>query len=174
MLVEYLEDLYPDSPEHPYVHHILPLTIRNPARRLHRRRAIERIALTTRSIFPKDTYQKSWARLNIQHISKKIIPFYFSLQQSQEQADQDEARKSLYEGLRTLADRVIGPYFAGEQWTAVDMSLAPFIRRFYNLEEFRAFKHEDVGDKWVAYKDQLLGESNSEVGLDVTWDRDRC
>jgi glutathione S-transferase len=53
---------------------------------------------------------------------------------------------------------VKGPYFAGEQWTAVDMSLAPFVRRFYNLEEFRGFKHEDVGEKWVAYKDKLLGE----------------
>jgi glutathione S-transferase len=89
---------------------------------------------------------------------QKIIPHYFHLQQRQEVKDQDEARQELYDGLRTLAERVKGPYFAGEQWTAVDMSLAPFVRRFYNLEKYRGFRHEDVGDKWVAYKDQLLCE----------------
>ena len=114
--------------------------------------------LIARSIFPQDTYQKSWARLNIQHISKKVIPPYFSLQQSQEEAGQNQARQSLYDALKVLVDRVKGPYFAGEQWTAVDMALAPFVRRFYNLEKYRGFKHEDVGEKWVAYKDALLGE----------------
>jgi glutathione S-transferase len=64
----------------------------------------------------------------------------------------------LYSGLRLLAERVKGPYFAGEKWTAVDMSLAPFVRRFYNLEKYRGLDHSQVGDKWLAYKDQLLGE----------------
>lgn len=38
------------------------------------------------------------------------------------------------------------------------MSLAPFVRRFYNLEKYRGFKHEEVSDEWVKYKDQLLCE----------------
>ncbi|OCF32839.1 glutathione S-transferase [Kwoniella heveanensis CBS 569] len=125
VLVEYLEDLYPPSEEHP-------------------------------SIFPSDTYEKSWARLNVQHISKKIIPAYFKLQQFQDPSDQSKAREELYSGLRTLAQRVKGPYFAGEQWTAVDMSLAPFVRRFYNLVKYRGLDESAVGDGWQDYSKRLL------------------
>lgn len=112
--------------------------------------------------------------MNIQHISKasakvgignkirlteqKIIPHYFALQQHQDPEDQAKAREDLYSGLRLLTDRVKGPYFAGEKWTAVDMSLAPFVARFYNLEKYRDLDHSAISDKWVAYKDQLLGE----------------
>ncbi|RSH89775.1 hypothetical protein EHS25_001761 [Saitozyma podzolica] len=47
-----------------------------------------------------------------------------------------------------------GPRFFGEKWTTVDMSLAPFVRRFNNLEKFRGF--EEVGKGWVEYKAALL------------------
>ncbi|ORX33924.1 glutathione S-transferase [Kockovaella imperatae] len=119
VLVEYLEDKYPPSKEHP-------------------------------PIFPTDIYEKSWARINIQHITKDIIPHYFKLQQAQETEDQQQALEEFYKGLRTLVDRVKLPYFAGEQFTAVDMSLAPFVRRFYSLEEHRGFDGEKaLGSKWV-------------------------
>ena len=99
------------------------------------------------------------ARLNIQHITKKVIPYYFTLQQAQTEKDQSEARGDLYKGLQTIADRVEGPYFFGEKWSVVDMSLAPFVRRFYNLEEYRGMKQGDIGEKWVKYHDALLGLS---------------
>ncbi|KAK8866183.1 hypothetical protein IAR55_001334 [Kwoniella newhampshirensis] len=129
VLVEYLEDLYPASDEHP-------------------------------SIFPSDPYEKSWARLNVQHVTKKILPQYFKLQQSQDAPSQSSALQALYDGLRTLSSRVKGPYFAGEQFTAVDMSLAPFVRRFYILEEYRAFDHKAVGEGWEGYKDRLLARDS--------------
>ncbi|WRT64418.1 uncharacterized protein IL334_001350 [Kwoniella shivajii] len=125
VLVEFLEDLYPASEEHP-------------------------------SIFPQDTYEKSWARLNVQHITKKIIPAYFKLQQFQDSSDQEKAREELYSGLRTLAERVKRPYFAGEQFTAVDMSIAPFVRRFYNLVEYRDLDESKVGNGWLEYREKLL------------------
>ncbi|WVQ61891.1 uncharacterized protein L199_000024 [Kwoniella botswanensis] len=129
VLVEYLEDLYPESNEHP-------------------------------SIFPKDTYEKSWVRLNVQHITKKIIPAYFKLQQFQDPSDQDLAREELYKGLQTLTERVKGPYFAGEQFTAVDLSIAPFVRRFYNLVEFRGLDESNVGDKWLSYREKLMNRDS--------------
>ncbi|WVQ82456.1 hypothetical protein IAT38_004585 [Cryptococcus sp. DSM 104549] len=129
VVVEYLEELYPASDEHP-------------------------------SIFPADPYEKSWARLNIQHVGKKILPAYFSLQQSQDTSDQDTARTALYAALRTFAQRVKGPYFAGEQWTAVDMSLAPFVRRFYNLEKYRGLDEKEVGDGWLEYRERILARDS--------------
>ncbi|WVR06126.1 hypothetical protein IAU60_003156 [Kwoniella sp. DSM 27419] len=111
VLVEYLEDMFPASDEHP---------------------------------------------LNVQHISKKIIPAYFKLQQFQDPSDQDKAREELYEQLRTLAKRVKGPYFAGDQFTAVDLSLAPFVRRFYNLVEYRDLDEAKVGEGWQEYSKRLL------------------
>ena len=136
-----------------------------------------------RSIFPPGIYEKNRARLNIDHITKvcpnlwllkalpaqpgppyisltvmiqKIIPFYFKLQQSQTEADQAKARESFYSGLRTLAERVKEPYFAGDQWTVVDMSIAPFVRRFQNFAHLRGLKEEDIGEKWMRYRTNLM------------------
>lgn len=39
----------------------------------------------------------------------------------------------------------------------MEMAFAPFVRRFATLEEFRAFKHEDVGEGWVEWKDAMMG-----------------
>ncbi|WWC58881.1 uncharacterized protein I303_101426 [Kwoniella dejecticola CBS 10117] len=125
VLVEYIEDLYPGSDEHP-------------------------------SIYPSDTYEKSWVRLNVQHVTKKILPAYFKLQQFQDPSDQSKAREELYAGLRTLAQRVKGPYFAGEQFTAVDLAIAPFVRRFYNLVEHRALDEGQVGHGWLEYRGTLM------------------
>ncbi|WWC86537.1 uncharacterized protein L201_001414 [Kwoniella dendrophila CBS 6074] len=129
VLVEYIQDLYPESDEHP-------------------------------SIFPSDTYDKSWTRLNVQHISKKIIPAYFKLQQFQESSDQEKAREELYQGLKTLTDRVKLPFFNGDQFTAVDLSLAPFVRRFYNLVEFRDLDESKVGEKWLKYRENLMNRES--------------
>jgi hypothetical protein len=80
----------------------------------------------------------------------------------QDASGQASAREDLYTGLRTLLERKApgGPYFFGKQWTVVDMSLAPFVRRFHNLEKFRAFKDSEVGNGWDEYKAALLGESS--------------
>lgn len=87
-----------------------------------------------------------------------MIPNYFRLQQSQDESAQKEALEALYQGLRTLCERRKGPFFAGEQFTVVDMSIAPFVRRFNMLEKYRGFKHEDVGDGWVEWKDAMMSE----------------
>jgi glutathione S-transferase len=85
----------------------------------------------------------------------------------QDASDQSSAREDLYTGLRTLLQRKDpgGPYFFGKQWTVVDMSLAPFVRRFYNLEKFRDFKDPEVGNGWEEYKAALLGESSDVESL---------
>jgi glutathione S-transferase len=87
-----------------------------------------------------------------------VIPHYFTLQQSQDAESQAKARQSLYDGLRTLASRVKGPYFAGEKFTVVDMSIAPFVRRFYNLEKYRGLDETEVGEEWMKYRTALMGE----------------
>lgn len=89
---------------------------------------------------------------------QKIIPNYFKLQQSQTESDQVAARKELISALRTYAKRIKGPYFAGEQWTAVDGTLAPFIRRLYILEKHRNFDEKAVGDGWWEYRERLMSK----------------
>jgi len=108
------------------------------------------------SIFPSGLYEKNWARLNIDHISKKVIPHYFKLQQAQTESDQAAARNDFYSGLRTLAERVKEPYFAGDQWTVVDMSIAPFVRRFVTWAKYRGLQEEDIGEKWMKYRTALM------------------
>lgn len=47
-----------------------------------------------------------------------------------------------------FAERVKGPYLAGEQLTTADLAIAPFVGRLYLLEEHRRFtihkKHEKL------------------------------
>ncbi|ODO06004.1 hypothetical protein I350_05065 [Cryptococcus amylolentus CBS 6273] len=131
VLVEYVEDLYPASVEHP-------------------------------PVFPLDPYEKSWARLNLQHITKKIIPAYFKIIQAQDPSAQSVARGEFYTHLRTYTARIKegGPYFAGEQWMTVDGSLAPFVGRFFLLEERRGFEGKEVGEKWVEYAKNILARES--------------
>ena len=112
--------------------------------------------------------------INTNH--QKIIPNYFKLQQSQTESDQDAARKELISALRTYAKRIKGPYFAGEQWTAVDGALAPFVERLYILEKHRNFDEKEVGDGWWEYRERLMGEFllflfsvNCKGGMDRSW-----
>lgn len=38
------------------------------------------------------------------------------------------------------------------------MSIAPFVRRFGSLTEHRDLDEKEVGDKWMKYREALMGE----------------
>lgn len=75
------------------------------------------------------------------------------LLQAQEPEKQKEALEELIKVLRTLAQQIKGPYFLGEQFSLVDITIVPWILRDYVIAEHRGFSRESVSPEWKKYAD---------------------
>ncbi|KAL5501286.1 hypothetical protein ACEPAH_8546 [Sanghuangporus vaninii] len=103
------------------------------------------------NILPVDAYDRAFARLWVDHVTKRVIPAFMRLMQTQEQEKRDEARTDLYESLRQIAQKRQGPYFLGEDFTLVDVAIAPWVMRDYVLAEHRGYNRSDVSKAWVEW-----------------------
>ena len=107
---------------------------------------------------PSDAIDRAKARIWIDHISKKIIPAFYTFLQSQEKEQQDTGRDKLLSTLQTLiramAPATSGPYFFGKQFTLVDIALVPWILRFPSvLKKYRNFELPTQGtEEWDRFK----------------------
>ena len=79
------------------------------------------------------------------------------LLQAQEIEKQEEYLQDYYTALRTLCAKRQkgGPYFLGNEFTLVDVAIAPWVLRDYNLTEHRGYKREDAGQEWVDWANAL-------------------
>jgi len=106
-------------------------------------------------LLPADPYERAIVRLQIDHISKAFIPAFFRALQAQEKDKQEAGLQDMYKALRQLAEKVKGPYFFGEQFSLVDVAIAPWAVRDYILAEHRGYKREDVGSGWKEWAEKL-------------------
>lgn len=131
VLLEYLEDAYPHSPNsgaHP--------------------------------LFPEDAIGKAKARIWVDHVSKKIIPAFYTFLQAQKTEEQEAGKAKLLEGLeiwvKAMAPLSSGPYFFGDQFTIVDIVLVPWVLRFSSvMRKYRNFElptSGGEGDVWVRFR----------------------
>ncbi|THH07264.1 hypothetical protein EW145_g3494 [Phellinidium pouzarii] len=109
----------------------------------------------TPRLMPADAYDRAFARIWIDHISKAVVPAYFRLLQAQEKEKQDQAREEFYKALGQLCEKRKGPFFLGEELSLVDIAIAPWAVREYILVEHRAFKREDVPNGWKEWAELL-------------------
>ena len=77
------------------------------------------------------------------------------LVQAQDPQKQREYLEEFNKALRTLSEQVKGPYFLGEQFSLVDVALAPWVLRDYILAENRGYSREAAGSAWKAYAEAL-------------------
>lgn len=70
---------------------------------------------------------------------------------SQEKEKQKAALEEFNKALGTLAANVKGPYFFGDEFSLVDVAIAPWAQRDYVLKEHRGFTREGVSQKWKEY-----------------------
>jgi len=106
-------------------------------------------------LLPIDPFDRAYVRLWVDHVAKSIIPAFHRVLQAQELEKQKSGLEEYYTTLRTLADKVKGPYFLGEQFSLVDVVVAPWVIRDYILKEHRGYSREEVGPKWKAWAEQL-------------------
>lgn len=106
-------------------------------------------------LLPSDPTQRALARIWIDYITKSILPANMRLQQSQTVSAQDEARKELIGALKKFEENLKGPWFFGEEFSAVDISIAPWILRDWVNVEHRGFRREDVGERYKEYAERV-------------------
>ncbi|EMD33147.1 hypothetical protein CERSUDRAFT_57316 [Gelatoporia subvermispora B] len=109
----------------------------------------------TPRLLPQDPFKRGYARLWIDYISKNIVPTTQRLIQAQDPEKQREALEDSFKALRTFAQQVKGPWFLGEEFSMVDVVLAPWIVRDYIITEHRGFSRDAVGFGWSEYAHRL-------------------
>ena len=95
-------------------------------------------------ILPKSATGKATARIWADYCHKKLVPVFYRMLQRQEECDREAARKEMLEHIRVLSKTMTelsnGPFFMGEEFGFVDITLSPWIERLYILKHFRGFE----------------------------------
>ncbi|GAA5862835.1 hypothetical protein JCM8547_006564 [Rhodosporidiobolus lusitaniae] len=103
------------------------------------------------------------SRLAAQFISSTVVPSFYKYLQAQGEEKQREAKELFTESLKELVEKwfVEGKEWArSDEFSLVDTALAPWIVRFYLLEEHRAFDVEAVGPRFVKYAKKVLARDS--------------
>eukprot|EP00123_Amoebidium_parasiticum_P013630 comp22068_c1_seq1/m.32137 comp22068_c1_seq1/g.32137 ORF comp22068_c1_seq1/g.32137 comp22068_c1_seq1/m.32137 type:complete len:262 (-) comp22068_c1_seq1:124-909(-) len=94
---------------------------------------------TGRNLMPTCPGKRAKTRVWFDAINRTICtPFYQALIR-QEEADQKKAIEDLTNGLSAFAKELHGLYFFGEEFSAVDIAILPWVYRLYLLEHHRGF-----------------------------------
>jgi len=104
---------------------------------------------------PIDPYKAAQARIWVDFINKFIVPGYFRLFHAQTPELQESALSEWIRYLQCYADQIHGPYFFGEEFSIVDLSITGWAIRDWILAEHRGFKRENVSPKFTAYCEHL-------------------
>lgn len=139
-------------------------------------------------LMPRDPYERARCRIWIDHISNKIVPSYYKLLQhtAEKPYSLDEARQELHDRIKTLVREMapaegsgtevggggVGPWFLGDHFSLVDVSLAPWAKRFWLIDHFKTggtgfpaegVQEGDVGDgdgsvwrRWRIWSDAVV------------------
>ncbi|KAG6837812.1 hypothetical protein H0H93_016180 [Arthromyces matolae] len=112
---------------------------------------LEDLYPTQKPLLPVEPTSRAIARIWIDFIAKAIVPGQQRLVQAQEPGQQTQLLKEYIEVLQKFSKEIKGPYFLGEEFSLVDVAIAPWIVRDYIIRENRSFKREDVSEIWVKY-----------------------
>ncbi|PIL33460.1 transporter [Ganoderma sinense ZZ0214-1] len=106
-------------------------------------------------LLPADPIDRGHARIWVDYAAKVVVPAHSRLIQAQGAERQRAALEEYYAALRTFAAQIRGPWFLGEQFSLVDVALAPWMVRDWVVAEHRGFSRAAVGNGWKEYVDRL-------------------
>ena len=107
------------------------------------------------ALLPSDPFERAYARLWIDFVSKSIVSTFFRLIMAQQADKQEAALRELGDACRTFAEKVKGPYFLGEKFSLVDVAVVPIIVRDYFIEEYRGYSRGAVSERWKTYAETV-------------------
>jgi glutathione S-transferase len=106
-------------------------------------------------IFAADALERAEQKYWMDYIGNHITPYIYRFLKASEAGDQrEESRSKLIDGLSvlTLAMDSTGPFFSGDQVSAVDIALIPFAYRIdVLLKAYRDFELPEEGETWQRY-----------------------
>lgn len=96
--------------------------------------------------------------------------------QAQEKEKQEAYLQEFVNALRTISAKrePEGPYFFGDEFSLVDVAIAPWVKRDYNLKEHRGYRREDVGKDWVDWASALENRESIKKTSSVSRIRTSC
>lgn len=130
-------------------------------------------------LLPENAYERARTRLWIDHICTKIVPgFYKLLQHTPDKLfSLEEAREELHGRIRTLVEEMDneGPFFLGEQFSLVDIMLAPWAKRFWLIDHYKeggtGIPKEGGDEIWVRWR-QWFDATTERKSVVETWSAD--
>ncbi|KAK3103712.1 hypothetical protein FSP39_021246 [Pinctada imbricata] len=92
-------------------------------------------------LLPKDPWDRAQARILGDFITKKIVPNYYKMLQSQDVTGQDNAKMEMLENLKVLITLMStdGPYMLGARFGYADIMLVPYTLRLPVMKFYRNF-----------------------------------
>lgn len=106
-------------------------------------------------IFAADPLKRAEQKYWMDHIGNKITPYLYQFLKAVEPgAGRDESRDKMIEGLIAWVEAMdeSGPYFSGNNLSAVDIAMIPFAYRIeVLLGKYRDFSLPQEGDGWSRY-----------------------
>jgi len=106
-------------------------------------------------LLPKDPFTRAYVRIWIDYVQKSIVTGQMRLVQAQGAENQKTALEEYVKALNGFTEKIKGPYFLGDEFSLVDVAVAPWIVRDYILVENRGFTREAAGEKWKAYAEKV-------------------
>ena len=94
------------------------------------------------TLLPGNAAQRAHARMWADKLNKKICTPFYQLLMKQTKEEQDKAAQTILEGLKDFSANCQGPYFYGNEFTLVDIALAPWAVgiRMDVLNHYRQFE----------------------------------
>ncbi|EXJ92952.1 glutathione S-transferase [Capronia epimyces CBS 606.96] len=95
------------------------------------------------SLLPANAYERARCRIWIDHISGRIVPAFYRFMQHQHSDlspyTLDEARAEFLHHIKTFVQEAdpTGPFFLGDQFSMVDVMLAPWLCRLFLFDVFK-------------------------------------
>lgn len=106
-------------------------------------------------IFSGDPLLRAEQKYWMDHIGNQITPYLYRFLKASEPGEhRDESRQKMIDGVATLSRAMDteGPYFSGDEVSAVDIALIPFAYRIdVLLKTYRDFELPRDGDVWQRY-----------------------
>ena len=106
-------------------------------------------------IFAADALERAEQKYWMDHIGNHITPYIYRFLKASEAGEQrEESRSKMIDGLSVLTQAMdsTGPFFSGDQVSAVDIALIPFAYRIdVLLKAYRDFELPEEGEIWQRY-----------------------
>ncbi|EMD33587.1 hypothetical protein CERSUDRAFT_159757 [Gelatoporia subvermispora B] len=114
----------------------------------------------TTPLLPADPFERAYARLWMDYVTKSVIPAFQRLTLSQEPDKQHAMLDELIKAMRTFTEKIKGPWFLGEQFSLVDIFIVPWVLRDHVIAQYRGYSRAAVGPGWEEYTERLVNRES--------------